>query len=116
VLAPFALGEALVAGQRATIDAHAALLLLFLGVCGGALGYFLWTFGLSRLSPTQLMVYINVNPMTATILGAVLLNEHITLVFVVAFGLVLAGVGVVNWPRRATAVAALDDPLPAPSG
>ena len=82
------------------VDGKVAILILFLGVFGGALGYFLFTFALSRLTPTQVVVYVNVNPMVAIILGAVLLTEKLTGVFVVA--LVTVGIGVlfVNWPRR----------------
>jgi drug/metabolite transporter (DMT)-like permease len=77
-----------------------AVLILFLGILGGALGYFLWTFALSRLTPTQVAVYVNVNPMVAIILGAVLLAEKLTGVFAVGFVSVVVGVFFVNWPRR----------------
>ena len=63
------------------IDLQAASLIMFLGICGGALGYFLWTFALAHLTPTQVAVYINLNLMVATILGAALLAEKLTLVF-----------------------------------
>ena len=55
-----------------------AILIIFLGVFGGTLGYFFWTFALTHLTPTQVAVYVNVNPMVAIILGAVLLKEEIT--------------------------------------
>lgn len=74
------------------------MLVLFLGIFGGAIGYFLWTFALARLSPTQVAVYVNVNPMIATILGATLLAEKLTGVFVTGFAAVLAGVLLVNIP------------------
>ncbi len=82
------------------IDGKVAVLILFLGVFGGALGYFLFTFALSRLTPTQVVVYVNVNPTAAIILGAVLLAEKLTGVFVVGFVTVVVGVFLVNWPRR----------------
>lgn len=81
------------------IDGKVAVLILFLGIFGGALGYFLWTFALTRLTPTQVAVYVNVNPMVAIILGAVLLAEKLTGVFVVGFVAVVVGVLFVNWPR-----------------
>ena len=58
------------------------LLVLFLGIFGGAIGYFLWTFALTRLSPTQVAVYVNLNPMIATLLGATLLAEKLTGIFI----------------------------------
>ncbi len=84
----------------ARIDGKIAVLILFLGIFGGALGFFLWTFALTRLTPTQVAVYVNVNPMVAIILGAVLLAEKLTGVFVVGFVTVVVGVFLVNWPRR----------------
>ena len=85
------------------IDFQAVSLILFLGICGGALGYFLWTFALAHLTPTQVAVYINLNPMVAAILGAALLAEKLTLVFISGFVAVLIGVLLVNWPTRMVA-------------
>ena len=82
------------------IDGEIAVLILFLGIFGGALGFFLWTFALTRLTPTQVAVYVNVNPMVAIIMGAVLLAEKLTGVFVVGFVAVVVGVLFVNWPKR----------------
>jgi len=76
------------------------MLVLFLGIFGGAIGYFLWTFALTQLSPTQVAVYINLNPMIATLLGATLLAEQLTGIFVTSFVAVLAGVLLVNLPGR----------------
>jgi drug/metabolite transporter (DMT)-like permease len=77
-----------------------AMLVLFLGIFGGAIGYFLWTFALTRLSPTQVAVYVNLNPMIATLLGVTLLAEKLTGIFVVGFSAVLAGVLLVNLRGR----------------
>jgi len=89
------------------IDFQAAGLILFLGICGGAVGYFLWTFALAYLTPTQVAVYINLNLMAATILGAVLLAEKLTPVFISGFVAVLIGVLLVNWPTKI-----VSEPLP----
>jgi drug/metabolite transporter (DMT)-like permease len=90
------------------IDLQAASLILFLGICGGALGYFLWTFALAHLTPTQVAVYINLNPMVATILGAALLAEKLTLIFIAGFVAVLGGVLLVNWPKKIVTEPLLD--------
>jgi drug/metabolite transporter (DMT)-like permease len=100
LLLPAALGEGLV-GVLPRLDLQAVALLVFLGVLGGALGFFLWTFALTRLTPTQVAVYINLNPLVAMVLAAALLAERLTVVFAVGFGVVLLGVLLVNWPRRA---------------
>jgi drug/metabolite transporter (DMT)-like permease len=75
-------------------------LLVFLGVFGGALGFFLWTSALTRLTPTQVAVYINLNPLVAMVLASALLAEQLTIIFVAGFGAVLLGVLLVNWPKR----------------
>lgn len=99
LLLPAALAEGL-PQALAQIEGKLAALILFLGIFGGALGYFSWTFALTRLTPTQVAVYVNLNPIVATILGAALLAERLTGVFAVGFLAVLAGVLLVNWPRR----------------
>jgi len=76
------------------------MLVLFLGIIGGAIGYFLWTFALTRLSPTQVAVFVNLNPMIATLLGATLLAEKLTGIFIAGFVAVLAGVLLVNLRGR----------------
>jgi drug/metabolite transporter (DMT)-like permease len=80
----------------ARIHTDTVVLVLFLGIFGGAIGYFLWTFALTRLSPTQVAVYVNLNPMIATLLGATLLAEKLTGIFIAGFVAVLGGVLLVN--------------------
>jgi len=75
------------------------LLVLFLATFGGAIAYFLWTFGFTMLAPTQVAIYVNLNPMVAMVMGAALLGESITPLFLVGFLAVLGGVFIVNWPR-----------------
>jgi drug/metabolite transporter (DMT)-like permease len=105
LLLPAALVEGLV-GVLPQLDRQTVALLVFLGVFGGALGFFLWTFALTRLTPTQVAVYINLNPLVAMVLAAALLAEHLTIMFVAGFGAVLLGVLLVNWPKRAEAASA----------
>ena len=82
------------------LDGRTVALLVFLGVFGGVLAFFLWTFALTRLTPTQVAVYINLSPLVAAVLGAALLAERLTIIFTVGFGAVLLGVLLVNWPGR----------------
>jgi drug/metabolite transporter (DMT)-like permease len=78
------------------LDWSALQLVLGLGIFGGALGFFLWTSALSRLSPTRVAVYMNLNPMVAAVLGVLLLSEHAGPVFFIGFVAVVAGVYLVN--------------------
>ena len=105
LLLPAAVVEGLV-GVLPQLDGQTVALLVFLGVFGGALGFFLWTFALSRLTPTQVAVYINLNPLVAMVLAAALLAEHLTITFVAGFCAVLLGVLLVNWPERTQAASA----------
>jgi len=97
VLVPAALVEGL-PGALAEIDRETGLLVLYLGVLGGAVGYWLITYALARLTPSQTAAYINVNPLVAVLLGAALLDEALTVGFAVGFALVAAGLLLANWP------------------
>jgi drug/metabolite transporter (DMT)-like permease len=77
-------------------------LVLFLGVLGGAAAFLLWTWALSRLTPTQVAVYVNLNPIVAAVLGVLLLGERRSGLFVLGFATVVAGVLLVNWRARRT--------------
>ncbi len=88
------------AGVFPHLDPQTAALLAFLGVLGGALGFFLWTFALTRLTSTQVAVYINLSSLVAMVLAAALLAERLTIAFAAGFGVVLVGVLPVNWPKR----------------
>ncbi|CAN5729487.1 EamA family transporter [soil metagenome] len=72
------------------------LLVVYLGIFGGALAFYLFSLALTRLSPTQALVYVNINPMVATLLAALLLDEPLTAFFGVGFAMVLAGLLLTN--------------------
>ena len=108
LLLPAALREGLPSAVT-RLNGRTLALVLFLGVLGGALGWYLTAFALTRLTPTQAAVYINLNPLTAMILAAALLNEQITATLVVGFAVVVAGVVLMNWPTRVRAARA--DPI-----
>jgi drug/metabolite transporter (DMT)-like permease len=97
LLLPAAVAEGLLPAA-ARLDGRDLALILFLGLPGGALGWYLWTFGLGRLTPTQVSVYINLNPLTALALAAALLGERVTPALLVAFAVSLTGIALVNWP------------------
>jgi drug/metabolite transporter (DMT)-like permease len=80
-----------------TLGAETLAMVIFLGVFGGAISFSLWTSALRRLSPTQVAVYINLNPISATLLAAVMLHEHLSVNFILGFLAVAAGVMIVNW-------------------
>ena len=103
VLLPIAMWEGMV-DEFGQLDSSLALIVLFLGIPGGAIAFGMWTMALARLTPTQVAVYINLNPIVAAVLGVLLLSERATPVFLLSFVAVIGGVLLVNWPARERAV------------
>jgi drug/metabolite transporter (DMT)-like permease len=95
-MAPVALVQRSFEGMR--LDREVIGWVVFLGVFGGALAFLLWTVALSRLPPTAVTVYVNVNPIVATLLAVILLDEQVGVFFVAGFAAVAAGVYLVNRP------------------
>lgn len=100
-----ALGGALDDVRRASTETN--LLVLYLGIPGGAVAFFLATFAISRLSVTQASLYINLNPVVASILGAIFLHETLTRWFGLGFLLVVLGLFMANLPKRGSQPAAV---------
>ncbi len=48
--------------------------IIFVGISSG-LGYFLWLWALNHTTPTKVTIFLALNPITATLLGALLLAE-----------------------------------------
>ncbi len=78
--------------------------LLFLGTFGGAVGFALWIWALQRSAPSRVAVFLALNPVTATLLGALILGELVTWRFVFGLACVIAGISLANRrpPQRAT--------------
>jgi drug/metabolite transporter (DMT)-like permease len=101
VLLPAAAAEGLVPAIE-RLDGQRLGLVVFLGVLGGAAAFLLWTWALSRLTPTQVTVYVNLNPIVAALLGILLLRERRSALFLLGFVAVITGVLLVNWPGDRT--------------
>jgi drug/metabolite transporter (DMT)-like permease len=99
LLLPAALVEGMVPAIG-RLDGQLLGLVAFLGVPGGAMAFLLWTWALSRLTPTQVAVYVNLNPVVAALLGVLLLAERRSGLFLLGFAAVVTGVLLVNWPDR----------------
>jgi len=84
------------------LDGQVLGLVVFLGVLGGAAAFVLWTWALSRLTPTQVAVYVNLNPIVAAMLAILLLGERRSVLFLLGFAAVVTGVLLVNWPGDRT--------------
>jgi len=68
--------------------------IVYLGVIGSAVAFILWVFALARTSPTKTAVTITINPVFASIIGALAIGEGIGLNLVVGLAAVAAGIWV----------------------
>ena len=59
----------------AAFEAPQWLAAIYLGAFGSALTFYLWAFALARTTPTRVAISVTVNPITASLVGAVLLDE-----------------------------------------
>lgn len=82
----------------AALDFGQFFSLLYLGVLGSALAYIWYYDGIRKIGATRSGVFIALNPLTAVILGALLLGEHMTLPMYLGGGLILGGIYLCNKP------------------
>lgn len=54
------------------------LAVLYLGALGSALTFYLWAFALERTTPTRVAISVTVNPVAASLVGAILLDEPLS--------------------------------------
>jgi drug/metabolite transporter (DMT)-like permease len=74
------------------------LSLLYLGVLGSALAYIGYYDGIRKIGATRSGVFIALNPLTAVILGALLLGEQLTPAMYLGGALILSGIYLCNKP------------------
>lgn len=80
------------------LGAQQWLSLMYLGVLGSALAYIGYYDGIRKIGATRSGVFIALNPLTAVILGALLLGEQLTLAMCLGGGLILVGIFLCNKP------------------
>jgi drug/metabolite transporter (DMT)-like permease len=68
------------------------LAIVFLGVVGGALTFYLWSVALARTTPTRVAVSVTVNPVIASLIGALILGEAVGAAQIL--GIVAVGLGI----------------------
>jgi drug/metabolite transporter (DMT)-like permease len=76
------------------------LAFLYVGLAGSTLAFFLWSFALSRTTPTRVAISVTVNPVIAAIVGAVLLGEAVGWNVVAGLAAVLAGIWIATTGKR----------------
>jgi drug/metabolite transporter (DMT)-like permease len=86
----------------ARFDAPQWLAVGYLGVFGGAIGFFLWAYALARTTPTQVAISVTVNPLAASLVGVTLLHEPIGWNLIVGLVAVCAGICIAVTGARRT--------------
>jgi drug/metabolite transporter (DMT)-like permease len=89
-------------GKKITFEPTGWYALFYLVVAGSILGYSLFVYAMDRLPATIVSVYAYVNPIVAIWLGLVILNEPISTKTLIAIGITLIGVFVVNEGRKSS--------------
>jgi len=98
VLAVLALGEHWPA-RVLTFSPAAWGAIAFIGISSGV-GYFWWLYALKHESPTRVTVFLALNPVTATLLGWMLLGEAIHPAALAAVGMIGVGLWLATRVKR----------------
>ena len=99
ILAPvaaWALGEP----APVHVSATTVALLIWQGVVVVGVTYPLWFWLLTRHPAAQLSAFTFVTPLVGVFAGWLVFGEAVTMSFALAIALVIAGLALVNWPRR----------------
>jgi len=77
-------------------DAAQWLAILYLGAIGSALSFFFWVSALERTTPTRVASTLTINPVTASLLAAVMLGEPIGVSLLAGIAAVLTGIWIAS--------------------
>ena len=80
---------------------------VYLGAFGSALTFYLWAFALERTTPTRVAISVTVNPITASLVGAALLDEPLRWNLAAGIVTVFAGIWIATTKGRRHAPAQL---------
>ena len=86
-------------GDRIVTDARPALLVLYLGLLPTAVAYVLFARGLRHVQAAEATTIVLAEPVTATVLGILILGEHVQGLGLAGAALVLTGLLVLAIPR-----------------
>jgi drug/metabolite transporter (DMT)-like permease len=78
----------------------------YLGAFGAAVTFYLWAFALERTTPTRVAISVTVNPITASMVGALLLHEPIGWNLALGIVTVFAGIWIATTTRHSVAFTA----------
>ncbi len=95
---PFAISEGPLTALASYTQAD-WLWVVFLAGPAAALSLFLFNWGLQQLSPSKAAIYVPIAPLMAALSGAIILNEHLSSLFLAGLGCAIAGLILMNWRR-----------------
>lgn len=72
----------------------------YLGAFGSALTFYLWAFALARTTPTRVAISVTVNPVAASLVGAVLLHEPLSWNLLGGIVTVFVGIWIATTPGK----------------
>lgn len=78
----------------ATFEAAQWWAIAYLGVFGGAVGFFLWSYALEKTTPTLVTLSVTVNPMAAALVGWALMREPVGPSLIIGLLMVFAGIAI----------------------
>jgi drug/metabolite transporter (DMT)-like permease len=84
--------------------------LVYMGTIGTAVAFVWFLEGVQQLGPARAAIFVNLVPVAAIALGALLLGEKITTAMLAGAALVVAGVWIINRPPAATPAPACAHP------
>lgn len=97
--AAYAFGEA----PPTHLSATSLAALVWQGVIVAGVSYALWFWTLTRYAAAELSAFTFITPLVGVVASWLVLGETITRGFALAIALVVAGIALVNWPRRRAA-------------
>jgi drug/metabolite transporter (DMT)-like permease len=80
------------------LDSTGWLAILYIGLAGGALSFFLYAWALGRSTPTTIMILIPLNPIAALLVGSLWLGEPLGFGLFAGLALVIIGIILVVGP------------------
>lgn len=77
---------------------------LYLAVFGSVLAFFCYHYALKRVTALQVSILNYINTIIAVFLGWLLLNEVITIDFIIATALIILGVFIINFKKKSSQI------------
>jgi drug/metabolite transporter (DMT)-like permease len=88
---------------------------LYLGICGGAITFWLWAYALQHTTPTRVAISVTVNPIAASTVGMLILDEPLHWNLGVGLVMVFAGIWTAVGGRAPGLTSAATAPAARPS-